>query len=520
MMGNGNHEYIQIIEEPSQKLNQIDNDNKSYSNKIYICLLVVLIFILTINISNKNKLKDELKDKLKTELYGELKNVLKDELKDELKDPLKDELKGLLKNELKDELKFELKDDLKILLKDELKNILKVELKEPLKNNLKIPLKEELKGPLKEELKDPLKDELKRPLKDELKGPLKDELKIPLKDELKSQLKNELNEDLKKDYQEEIKNQIVKNSKILEENLISIIDNKIKEFIQNNPTIKDKKEIISHTKVGLCVIGKKENLYAKEYVDYYKNLGYNHIFIYDNNDVNDEKFEDVLNKEISEKFVTIINYRGYRGKSDRPQFDAYKDCYSKYSGEYDWLSFYDFDEFLYLKENKNIQEFLDQKKFNQCINIKINWMAYSDNDLIYYENKPVQERFTTSLPNELTNQHIKSTVRGHLKKNYWRGMQNPHTSYNDHISCIPTGEKTDSKSPFHNPPNYDCAYIKHYATKTLEEYLKKIKKGRPDLKVEFDENMWKLKFAYFFTMNKKTQQKLDYIKKELNISIS
>ena len=290
------------------------------------------------------------------------------------------------------------------------------------------------------------------------------------------------------------------------------LKNEIKESKKNNP--------VSNTKVCLCVIGKKENLYAKEYVNHYKNLGYNHIFIYDNNDINDEKFEDVLSKEISENFVTIINYRGYQGKSDKPQFDSYKDCYANYSGKYDWLSFYDFDEFLFLKEHKNIQEFLDQKKFNQCINIKINWLIYSDNDLIYYEDKPIQERFTTPLWNDTANKHIKSTVRGYLKKNYWSKMWNPHSSTNIYTSCIPTGVRTKSKSPFHTPPNYESAYIKHYVTKTLEEFIGKVKRGRPDKKVKINKKLWRNKFNYFFDINKKTKEKLDFIKKKLNINIS
>ena len=31
--------------------------------------------------------------------------------------------------------------------------------------------------------------------------------------------------------------------------------------------------------ICLCVIAKKENLYAKEYVNHYKKLGYKHIYI-------------------------------------------------------------------------------------------------------------------------------------------------------------------------------------------------------------------------------------------------
>ena len=45
---------------------------------------------------------------------------------------------------------------------------------------------------------------------------------------------------------------------------------------------------ISSTKVGLCIICKEENLYIKEFIEHYKNLGYNHIFICDNNDIDGE----------------------------------------------------------------------------------------------------------------------------------------------------------------------------------------------------------------------------------------
>ena len=82
-------------------------------------------------------------------------------------------------------------------------------------------------------------------------------------------------------------------------------------------------------KVCLCTIGKKENVYASEFVDHYKKIGYDKIFIYDNNDIEDEKFEDVLYQQISGNFVKIIDYRGYRGKRQSPQSDAYIDCYEK-----------------------------------------------------------------------------------------------------------------------------------------------------------------------------------------------
>ena len=37
-------------------------------------------------------------------------------------------------------------------------------------------------------------------------------------------------------------------------------------------------------------MGKNENLYIKEFVDYYIKLGINHIFIYDDNENSTERF--------------------------------------------------------------------------------------------------------------------------------------------------------------------------------------------------------------------------------------
>ena len=62
--------------------------------------------------------------------------------------------------------------------------------------------------------------------------------------------------------------------------------------------------------IALCAIAKNENLYIQEWVKYYKDLGISKIFLYDNNDVNGECFEDVLNNYIEDKFVVIENYRG------------------------------------------------------------------------------------------------------------------------------------------------------------------------------------------------------------------
>ena len=282
--------------------------------------------------------------------------------------------------------------------------------------------------------------------------------------------------------------------------------------------IKKKINKNKNSKVCICAIGKNENKYINEFVDYYKNLGFSHIFLYDNNDINDEKFEEILQKEIRNNFITIINYRGYRGKEQNPQIDAYKDCYEKYNRYYHWLSFFDIDEYLELNPlNLKIQDFLNSKRFNICQIIKINWLYYVNNNSLYYEEKSLQQRMIKPLFNLKINKHIKSIVRGNLSKNYWLKAKNPHTSINDYITCSSSGRIINSSLPFNIHIEHKYAYLKHYHMKSFEEYCLKIRRGRPIPKYKiYKEKM----IDKLIKDNKNNIEKLNIINKVFNLNIS
>ena len=99
-----------------------------------------------------------------------------------------------------------------------------------------------------------------------------------------------------------------------------------------------------NTQVCICISGKKENRYIREYVEHYKALGVDKIFLYDNNDIDDEKFEDVLSDYVKNNFVQILNYRGKLA----PQLKIYENCYNTNKFKYDWIIYFDIDEFLHL----------------------------------------------------------------------------------------------------------------------------------------------------------------------------
>jgi hypothetical protein len=78
-------------------------------------------------------------------------------------------------------------------------------------------------------------------------------------------------------------------------------------------------------------MGKKENLYIKEFILYYKKLGIDKIFIYDDNDDNSEKINDV---NPLKNFAKV-----YENIKDRIKnhSDALTDCYQKNKKKYKYI---------------------------------------------------------------------------------------------------------------------------------------------------------------------------------------
>ena len=263
-------------------------------------------------------------------------------------------------------------------------------------------------------------------------------------------------------------------------------------------------------KVALCCIGRLENRYIREYVGFYLGIGVDKVFLYDNNYDGEEYFEDVIGDYVSQGSVEVINYRN----RERCQVAAYQDCYDKHGSEYDWICFFDIDEFIAFQRVNSIKEWLSLPIYEGYQMIHINFLTYGDNNLVRYEDKPVLDRFTEPIRplnfikrnNIVENSHIKSVIRGGIEVKWDR---TPHTPSNDIKCCDCSGKECNSSSPF-VPYIYTNALLRHFPTKTIEEYRDiKVKRGYPDGNKDFfKKNDW---VNEFFLYNKKTQEKLRFL---------
>lgn len=276
-----------------------------------------------------------------------------------------------------------------------------------------------------------------------------------------------------------------------------------------NKAHKDKNYLIKNKKgVCLCAIAKNENLYAKEFVEYYRLMMFKKIIIFDNNDIQGEKINDILCDYLKNNFIDIIDIRGLSSV----QIGVYNYCYKKYNQFFDWLAFFDFDEYLYIKKNLNIENYLYNLRFKKCESILFNWHIYNDNGLEKYDNRPLNERFKTF---KTAAKKAKSIIRGNLSNILFTTV---------HIGAMNINYFCDSTGKRIFPQNYldinlkkNCsAYINHFYTKTAEEFCVKLNRGGG----QHSKNKTIIpRIKSFFTLNKITSNKIEIIEKCTNLNI-
>lgn len=263
-------------------------------------------------------------------------------------------------------------------------------------------------------------------------------------------------------------------------------------------------------RVVICAIAKNEHLYINDWVKWHLNLGFDHIYIYDNDDKTSRHIGCYINQKYANK-VSIINVRGIKRRCF--QHDVYTGFYWKYKNTFDYCMFCDIDEFL--NGVSNVKDWLSTMNARQ---IRIKWRLFGDDDLIERDmNKPVYEIFshviTESLSNDLKRKNnlenqAKFILRGGMRNVYINSCHFGSIGITNEPmpSVLPSGKSCSSKVVIDEDYSQETIYLNHYMTKSLSEFIKQ-KLNRND--AVFNQC---LKLNYYWRINKKTDDKIAYLK--------
>lgn len=222
--------------------------------------------------------------------------------------------------------------------------------------------------------------------------------------------------------------------------------------------------------LALVCIAKNEDNYINEWILYNKFLGFDKIFIYQNNWRLDPKILDI--------FGNILHCIEFDGEFQ--QISAYNHFISNFSSEFDWAAFIDCDEFIYLKKHDNIKNFIED--YSKCEAISINWALFGDNghNTVRLNNYSLLERFTKRQKEvcpqvkNLIRLHPKVKGRSIKKKSIKMRIHHPSglKSYDTNMNRV--------IGPWNSLGDYNVAQINHYFCKTFEEFALKSSRGRAD----------------------------------------
>jgi hypothetical protein len=218
----------------------------------------------------------------------------------------------------------------------------------------------------------------------------------------------------------------------------------------------------------LVAVAKLEEKYLQEWVEYYLQIGFDAIYLYEND--KEQKYAELL-KDYPR--VKVIHFPTDGTPIRSTQYYVLEDFCTKYKDQYTWLAHFDIDEFLVLKQHKTIQEFCQAYLGKEEGGIVVPWVHFGDNGHEGYSPEPVTFRFTkredvetsrtvfvksiacTSCIEKYIDWHIPSLKKGNMK-----------TTNGDTILC----RETDKKP-------IDVVQLNHYFCKTKEEFQMKRIRG-------------------------------------------
>lgn len=265
----------------------------------------------------------------------------------------------------------------------------------------------------------------------------------------------------------------------------------------------------------ICAIAKNENAYIDNWVNYNLNIGFDHIYLYDNND----PATDWVGNHITQKDkVTIINVNGVRKQFH--QLICYNRFYKAKNDCFNWAAFIDIDEFI--DGVKDIGKFLADPKFKSFESVRIKWRLFGDDDMIKRDlSVPVHKAFHNVITDCVLANQGKCIVRGKLKSVSVCSCH--YACHGDGIiidgdrlakehsiplkACLPSGEPCNSKISITENYSNETVYLNHFMSKSLDEFLVQ-KFGRGDAVFEARG----VDMSYYWRFNKPTPEKIEYLK--------
>ena len=225
--------------------------------------------------------------------------------------------------------------------------------------------------------------------------------------------------------------------------------------------------------LSIVAIAKNEGEYIEEWLAYYKSIGVNRVYLYENNGTDNMK--EKIQPFLDSGFVIYHNFPG-----NAMQLPAYNHAIKNYGNRTKFMAMVDCDEFLMPTKNpfdlvSTVNEIFALTE--HAGGIGVNWCVYGSSGKMKKEPGLLMERFKMrAKDSSWNNKLIKTIVDPRLVKTF----VSPHFAiYKLGAWCIDTkGQRV--RTWYINDVDYTAIRCNHFFCKSVEEFKNKQARGLAD----------------------------------------
>jgi hypothetical protein len=222
--------------------------------------------------------------------------------------------------------------------------------------------------------------------------------------------------------------------------------------------------------IGICAIVKDEPLhYLYEWFEYYRALGVEQFFIYDN----DSGFP----------VEPAFDIKVFKVSGACQQIPSYNRCLLEHGRDLKWLAFIDADEFVLPAQQVDLSTLLKGYDKDGVAGLSINWAMYGNPDGIENQVDSVLRRFVKRVPRDwhdeyslrMTNSHVKTFCRPFRTER----TDNPHyvVAKPGNIALTTAGNVIQGA---YCDPDWSVCRINHYWVRSRSDWCAKLERGKAD----------------------------------------
>lgn len=223
------------------------------------------------------------------------------------------------------------------------------------------------------------------------------------------------------------------------------------------------------SRLACVAIVKNEEAGIAEWIAYQLALGFDAVIIYDNGSTDGTVAQArVL---AARHDVRIIDWMD---TSPRYQILAYEHAVRQLGTAFDWMAFFDTDEFLVLEPPFDLRGVLGL--WTEASAIGVPWAMFGSSGHIRRPERLVIEAFCCRAPDDFfANRHVKSIIRPSRMRN----CSSPHVFHMDGSYFGLTGLPLlfCQNTMLESEPDFALGKLHHYFTRSREQWAMKIRRG-------------------------------------------